>query len=208
MLIYDNATTHTKRPAGVPSASKMPMKPSDKFYVEVSVTNPVTGKLVYASDGKVLKEKVKMQNGKFADGTEQEFYYADTHEDPTLAGKFKGMRTILEERKIDVRGKKCQCGKTFPQKCDESKTCCIRQILYNQPDFSGSRSQLEIFASTHYDIDVIFLPKFHCELNPIEQCWGYAKRRYRLYDASTKEDDLERNLLSSLEAVPLVSIRR
>ncbi|KAG2066940.1 hypothetical protein BDR04DRAFT_898106 [Suillus decipiens] len=52
----------------------------------------------------------------------------------------------------------------------------------------------------------IFLSKFHCELNFIEQCWGYAKRVYRQYPASSK--DLERNILSALESVPLDSMRR
>lgn len=54
----------------------------------------------------------------------------------------------------------------------------------------------------------LFLPKFHCELNPIEQCWGYAKREYRKYPASSKEADLERNVLQALDSVPLVSMRR
>ncbi|KAG1891993.1 hypothetical protein F4604DRAFT_2865 [Suillus subluteus] len=49
---------------------------------------------------------------------------------------------------------------------------------------------------------------FHCELNFIEQCWGYAKRIYRQYPTSSKEVDLERNVLSALESVPLDSMRR
>ena len=57
-------------------------------------------------------------------------------------------------------------------------------------------------------VDIIFLPKFYCELNFIEQCRGYAKWIYQHYPTSSKEADLERNLLASLEAVPLQSMRK
>ena len=56
--------------------------------------------------------------------------------------------------------------------------------------------------------EVIFLPKFHCELNFIEQCWGFAERIYCHYPPSPKEADLEANVLSALESVALGSMHR
>jgi hypothetical protein len=42
------------------------------------------------------------------------------------------------------------------------------------------------------------------------ECWVYAKRslRYRLLPPSSSEDDLKKNTLASLEAVPLTSIHQ
>jgi len=60
------------------------------FLVEQNKVGP-DGKVMYGTD----REKVKMANGQFADGTEQEFYFPEGHE---RAGVFKGMVVILEER--------------------------------------------------------------------------------------------------------------
>ena len=55
---------------------------------------------------------------------------------------------------------------------------------------------------------VIFLLKFHCELNFIKQCWGYAKQIYHHFPPSSKEADLKANLLKALELVPLTSMQQ
>ena len=82
-----------------------------------------------------------------------------------------------------------------------------RQHLYNQPDFANVPSLLEITCRSK-GFSVLFLPKFHCELNFIEQCWGYAKRIYRLNPESSREDVLKRNALAALESIPLTTMRR
>ena len=55
---------------------------------------------------------------------------------------------------------------------------------------------------------VLFLPKFHCELNFIEQCWGRAKGIYRTYPESSREDRLEDNTVTALESIPLSMMRK
>lgn len=56
---------------------------------------------------------------------------------------------------------------------------------HNQPDFTNIPSLLEM-TYTVRGFNVIFLPKFYCELNFIEQCWGYVKRIYRLNPESSR----------------------
>lgn len=205
VLVFDNATTHLKRADDALSARKMPKgpsKPQTNFGVEVRVIG-ADGKPVYGPDGKLLKQKIRIGKGTFND-QEHDFYHPDNH--PTHPGLFKGMATILEERGFTgVQQKRAECPKfaCLPNATD----CCCRRILYNQPDFVNIESVLETVCKAQ-GFRVLFLPKFHCELNFIEQCWGYAKRCYRLYPASSKEEDLKRNLLSALESVHVTNMRR
>ena len=115
-------------------------------------------------------------------GQPQPLYFPDGH---ALAGQFKGMATILEERGINTTGKLAQCTgfKCAPPALD----CCIRRILYNQPDFENVKSCLEMDCEER-GLQILFLPKFHCELNFIEQCWGYAKCLYHLNPESSREE--------------------
>jgi hypothetical protein len=183
----------------------MPKGPLENFMVEVNDMDK-QGCPKYLPDGKILKKKIPMSNGRFADSTEQEFYWPvnSGHE---LARQFKGMAQILEEWGYHVHELKlkAQCIKKFSN-CVHGKTdCCCCCILYNEPDFANVDSILETEAKK-CGYCVIFLPKFHCELNLIEQCWGYAKRLYCVLHPSLSEDDLEKNMVKCLEEVPLISM--
>jgi transposase len=54
------------------------------------------------------------------------------------------------------------------------KDCCGRKIISLQPDFLAQRSALVEMIEDSGHV-CIFFPKFHCELNFIEQYWGAAK---------------------------------
>ena len=80
-------------------------------------------------------------------------------------GTVKGMRLVLQERGVDVKG----------MTADK-----MREILTSHVDFS---SQMTIVEEVVHDQGHIclFLPKYHCELNPIERNWCHAKRVARQY---------------------------
>jgi len=106
-----------------------------------------------------------MCNATFADGQTQELYYP--HDHPTMAGWFKGMEEIIKECGLwSTNGLLAQC-EGF--KCQPGHTnCCCRQVLFTQPDFISQKSQLEEFVTSWGHI-CDFYPKYHCELNFIEQ---------------------------------------
>jgi hypothetical protein len=183
----------------------MPKNPPKKNNWGIEVTaRDAAGNLVYNADGSLAKVKIKMADGQFADGTPQLLYFPEGH---PQAGIFKGMAKILEERGYQNASKlHAQCGKSF-QCVDQTADCCCRCILFNQPDFAHVDAVLKETCKAR-GFRVIFLPKFHCEVNFIEQCWGYAKRLYRLNPESSREDHLQRNALAALDAIPLESMRR
>ena len=77
----------------------------------------------------------------------------------------KGLIQVLKERKCYVPG----------MKLEE-----MRRVISSHSDFADEKTKLETFLHECGHI-CIMLPKFHYELNPIERCWGQAKRYTRAY---------------------------
>jgi len=82
----------------------------------------------------------------------------------TSSGQQKGLQAVLEEHGFNVLHLKAKCVPVCPF---ESQNCCMAQLLSQQEDFINQESMLEVFikGTGH---QCLFLPKFHCELNPIE----------------------------------------
>lgn len=194
VFVFDNATTHTKMADNAPVVSKMTLGPSHN----------VKGETIGPSGEKV---KINMAPTQLPDGSTQELYYPSNHSVESLRGAFKGLTVLLQERKIpgaDKLKRVCRAA----EGCPAGRTdCCAKRTMMNQPDFLQQKTTLQLLAESH-GCSVVYLPKYHCELNPIEQCWGAAKRVYRDFPFSSTEADLKRNMLASLETVSLESIRK
>jgi len=146
----------------------------------------------------------KMHNTKWGDGIEQSMVFLEGDKEwdtnipipPELIRKPKGMKRVLQERGLWRENLKKQCGRQKNNKsnfedcvfqetmehyqarvadrCEVGKGCCALRILEAQDDFANEVSLLEtlIQQSGH---EVIFYPKFHCELNYIEYYWAVLK---------------------------------
>jgi hypothetical protein len=62
----------------------------------------------------------------------------------------------------------------------EDKWCCMYKVMSLQEDFVNEKPQLQHDLEARGHV-CLFLPKFHCELNPIKLVWGYAKYRELLF---------------------------
>ncbi len=109
-------------------------------------------------------------------GEPQPLYFLDSH--PTMPGWFKGMEQIIRERGLwPETGLLAEC---LGFKCT-GVNCCCHRLLFNQPDFASQKPMLqELIESWSHICD--FYPKYHCELNFIEQYWGAAKLQFRQTD--------------------------
>ena len=85
----------------------------------------------------------------------------------TTSGLPKGLKSVLQERGFDISGLKTKYTPVCPF---ESTGCCMARLLSQQDDFVNQVLMVEktITEAGHL---CIFLPKFHCELNPIEMVY-------------------------------------
>ena len=180
---FDNATGHQKRADDALSARYMPKFP----------------KHWHGKHG-----KCNMRQGILPNGQSQDFYYPNDH--PDMPGWFKGMKTILEERGfLEEANLRAEC---VGFKCkDQTAACCCRQVLFNQPDIVAQKPALFELVESHGHL-AFFYPKFHCELNFIEQCWGYAKLQYRMLPPTKNEAEMEKNVQECLDRVDLLKMCR
>ena len=80
-------------------------------------------------------------------------------------GTAKGMKLVLQERGIDVKGMNAEK---------------MRQKFNEFTDFTNQPTILEELVQRRGHI-CLYLPKYHCELNPIERNWCHAKKISRQY---------------------------
>ena len=144
-----------------------------------------------------IKKQPKMRAGWFVAANGETIEQSMLNED----GEPKGLRRVLRERGLEYK-KNLFCKDSGSDRSD----CCLRHIMAAQPDFKEQKTILaEFLATTKHICD--FLPKFHCELAPIECFWGWAKRYCRA-NCEYSFAGLMKTVPIALDAVPLPTIRR
>lgn len=193
-IFFDNSMTHCKRaPDGLDA-----------------------GRLNLNDGGK--ERSIKMRNGWYnrisADGEEERVVQSMYHP----CGKQRGLTSILAERNLHLNEnghplcKVCHsCLNKTPHEERENRTlkCCAWYVLSQQPDFLEQRPWLQEVVED-LGFNIMFYPKYHCELNWIEMIWGWAKTYHRKTCSYNFNDlDGEEGLRATLDRrIPLAFIRR
>ena len=106
-------------------------------------------------------------------------------------GTPKGMKMVSEERGVNTRHMKAED---------------MRLALQEMHDFKYEKNKVRNFIDIPGYRD-FFIPKFHCELNPIERVWAQSKKYTRAHcDYSFK--GLEDTIVPALDSVSLDTIRK
>lgn len=109
----------------------------------------------------------------------------------TRDGIPKGLKIVLEERGVDVRGM--------------TKKDMVKK-LNKFEDFKNEKSRVER-ALTGYGHKVLFTPTYHPELNPIERVWGKAKM-YARDNCDYAFRGLQNIITAAFKSVMLDNIRK
>jgi len=183
VIAFDNSMTHHARKPGGLDAS-----------------------LLNLSDGGAKVQNQRDTVWKDSEGVEHE------QKMQTDKGVQKGLKTILMERGLffDEHGhglpKICHACEAH-EKAYNTERCCARYVLSQQPDFLAQKEWLtEVVTVLGHNI--IFYPKYHCELNFIELVWGWLKsylRRHCHFNFAKLKEQLPRAMHDDM---PIAFVRR
>ena len=202
LFMFDNAPGHLKRADDAISSRKMVKSVLSFFLCRFSLSmRPRDPKRLWAH----VPNSPRMRDG-FNPLTRerQSFYFPNDH--PRYPGWFKGMECIIRERGLwPEGGLPAECtGSSRPK---EQSNCCCRHLLYTQSDFMSQKPLLQEHVESRGHL-CDFYPKYHCELNFIEQYWGAAKLRFRVAGRARTLQEMEGKMLGCLDDIPLEQIRR
>jgi len=86
---------------------------------------------------------------------------------------YNKINILTEHGYVDISRTCAQCNGF---KCAAGTiTCCCQRVLFNKPDFVAVELSLQTLCHLH-GVQVMFLLRLHCELNPIKQCWRICKK--------------------------------
>lgn len=192
VLVFDNSMNHHKKPLDGLDANVIPKKDGGS-------NCPVMRNTTYNYNDKVYVQQLQHLNG-----------------------VIKGAKNILEERGLFIPNMQLVCSdcKADIKHCDrnennnkqtieirKSRQCCIRYCLQHENDFMNQKEWLsEVVIQSGFSI--IYLPKFHCELNPIEMVWCKLKNDLRSENKVFKIDELETKIIQLLNNMNITFIRR
>jgi transposase len=122
--------------------------------------------------------------------------------DDSLVGVAKGMEQMLRERGLWVPHMTAAGG------ADKRLELSAEHVLGNCEDFASVKPLVQDICETAGHI-AIWLPKFHCECNPIEYVWGRAKYLLRTCEkaGTFKYSELCAELPVLLQGIELALIR-
>jgi len=131
------------------------------------------------------------------------FIYGRLQKMQLADGTQKGIRRILQERNKWIPNLRLKC----PGHCEgREPTCCARRLLSNEPDFQNEKTMVQkaVEARGHLFINS---PRFHCELQFIEQFWGSSKR-YTRANCEYNISALRKIIPSAMKVTSISTIRR
>jgi hypothetical protein len=110
----------------------------------------------------------------------------------------KNAETILEDRGLDSEGNMPEL-KARLLECDDFKDAAENPPMWLQ-------EVIEAWENNYMHLN----PKFHCEINPIENVWAFMKQLFRSSDTDVRDDGTKftAHAWACLHKVPHVTIAR